>query len=334
MKTLKFGSKGNDVKELQKALNGTKFRPRLKVDGKFGEKTQAAVRTWQKHSQIKPDGVADPKTLGSLVIFDKIEEYPFTAPDSIVVDAAKRRKEGRERMHKVMALAAKSKLDKMGYREKLMPKVWKKAEDCWRTLERPTKALIFAEGVFVSADGQDPRTKAKLLKDGKANLFRAKSALKDYNKAMDEVERIMVDMEEIARDEELYTPIPETAHKMLRQLKTWRKEQQDSVLQKMKVCNEYNRPEFEDLRRRYLKVEALLDKVFTGVWTHQEILGNQQEMYNKYIKTKPRAVLIDLRKRMERQTKKVDTLMGSWDAISERKYKLDDELSKMARQAA
>lgn len=339
MKKLQNGSKGSDVKSLQKALNTTKFRARLKVDGKFGEKTEDAVRKWQKHNRLKVTGIAEKTTLASLGLGGSAsprskQDYPYVAPDSIVIDAKKRRNEGRARMQKVMRLAAKSKVPQMSYRQKLMPKVWQKAEARWRELERPTTALIFAEGVFISADGQDPRTKSKLLKDGKANMAKALGALKAYNAAMDEVERIMGDMEEIARDEVLYTPILLTARSLLLEMKKWRKDQQDSVLQKMKVCNTYHRPEFEAIRRRYLQVESLLDKSFKAVWTHQEILANQEDMYNKYINSKPRQVLLDLKKRMERQKRKVDAVVASWDAISRQKHALDDELSALAKKAA
>ena len=339
MKKLENGSKGSDVKSLQKALNNSKIRARLKLDGKFGAKTEGAVRKWQKHSRLKVNGVADQATLASLGLGGGTsrrsqQDYPFIAPDSIVIDAKKRRNDGRARMHKVMRLAAKSKVPKMSYRQKVMPKVWKKAEARWRELERPTMALIFAEGVFISADGQDPRTKSKLLKDGKANMAKALAALKAYNASMDEVERIMGDMESIARDEVLYTPIHLTARRLLLELKKWRRDQQDSVLQKMKVCNRYATPEFEAIRRRYLQIESLLDKRFKAVWTHQEILANQEEMYNKYIKSKPRQTLIDLRDRMERQKKKVDSVVASWDAVSQQKYALDEELSALARKAA
>ena len=128
-------------------------------------------------------GVAEKTTLASLDLGGgssrrSEQDYPFVAPDSIVIDAKKRKNEGRAHMQKVMRLASKSKVQKMSYRQKLLPKVWKKAEARWRELERPTMALIFAEGAYISADGQNPRIKSKLLKDGKANMAKALGALK------------------------------------------------------------------------------------------------------------------------------------------------------------
>ena len=47
---LKKGSKGEDVKKLQKFLG-------LKDDGDFGDKTEIAVKKWQKENGLKDDGI-------------------------------------------------------------------------------------------------------------------------------------------------------------------------------------------------------------------------------------------------------------------------------------
>jgi N-acetyl-anhydromuramyl-L-alanine amidase AmpD len=53
--TLKIGSRGNEVIELQKFL-------KLKPDGSFGPMTDRAVKKWQKAKGLKPDGIVGPKT--------------------------------------------------------------------------------------------------------------------------------------------------------------------------------------------------------------------------------------------------------------------------------
>jgi hypothetical protein len=55
-KTLKLGSTGAGVKELQKFLNAN-LGLNLKVDGKLGAKTIAIVKKWQKDHGLKADGV-------------------------------------------------------------------------------------------------------------------------------------------------------------------------------------------------------------------------------------------------------------------------------------
>ena len=59
---LKLGSEGEDVKKLQEKLSvdaGTAF-------GKFGPKTEAAVKAWQKSNGLKEDGIVGDTTWGKL----------------------------------------------------------------------------------------------------------------------------------------------------------------------------------------------------------------------------------------------------------------------------
>lgn len=55
-KPLQSGSTGINVKRVQQALMG------LEVDGKFGPKTDAAVRAFQKAHDLKVDGIVGPVT--------------------------------------------------------------------------------------------------------------------------------------------------------------------------------------------------------------------------------------------------------------------------------
>lgn len=57
---LKKGSKGDDVKKLQQALGG------LTIDGVFGAKTLAKVKSYQKSHRLTVDGVVGKQTAHSL----------------------------------------------------------------------------------------------------------------------------------------------------------------------------------------------------------------------------------------------------------------------------
>lgn len=59
MNTLKLGSRGEDVKTLQKKLN-------LQVDGIFGKLTDEAVREFQKEHNLAVDGIVGSKTWTAL----------------------------------------------------------------------------------------------------------------------------------------------------------------------------------------------------------------------------------------------------------------------------
>lgn len=63
MITIKKGSKGNEVKVLQLILGFTG----KEVDGVFGNKTQTALKKWQKNNSLTADGVAGAKTWAKIL---------------------------------------------------------------------------------------------------------------------------------------------------------------------------------------------------------------------------------------------------------------------------
>ncbi|WP_310603870.1 peptidoglycan-binding protein, partial [Anaerosporobacter sp.] len=58
---LKYGSRGEDVKQLQKVLNQFNCG-KLVIDGKYGPKTKKAIIEFQKKYGLKPDGIVGAKT--------------------------------------------------------------------------------------------------------------------------------------------------------------------------------------------------------------------------------------------------------------------------------
>ena len=61
---ISYGSRGDEVKELQTALNKNGYN--LSVDGIFGSKTQAAVKDYQTKNKLQVDGIVGKNTWGSL----------------------------------------------------------------------------------------------------------------------------------------------------------------------------------------------------------------------------------------------------------------------------
>ena len=68
-KTIKYGSSGEEVKKLQTELNKRGYK--LEVDGKFGAKTQSAVKDYQKKNNLSVDGIVGNNTWGSLTAGNK-----------------------------------------------------------------------------------------------------------------------------------------------------------------------------------------------------------------------------------------------------------------------
>lgn len=62
--TVRYGSSGSDVKKLQQELNKNGYK--LDVDGKFGSKTQSAVRDYQSKNGLSVDGIVGINTWSKL----------------------------------------------------------------------------------------------------------------------------------------------------------------------------------------------------------------------------------------------------------------------------
>jgi putative chitinase len=65
METLKMGSKGARVKDLQKKLKELGFNPGA-IDGDFGPAVQTALIAFQKSKGLLADGIAGPRTFAAL----------------------------------------------------------------------------------------------------------------------------------------------------------------------------------------------------------------------------------------------------------------------------
>lgn len=64
-RTLRLGSRGNDVSQLQKRLNELGYNAGS-ADGIFGSKTLSAVRAFQKAKGLTADGIVGSQTIGAL----------------------------------------------------------------------------------------------------------------------------------------------------------------------------------------------------------------------------------------------------------------------------
>jgi hypothetical protein len=77
--TIKYGSQGDDVKEVQRLLNANGYS--LDVDGVWGDQTEEAVRKYQKLNGLEVDGIVGTQTWGSLYGGNKNTTTPTTPPE-------------------------------------------------------------------------------------------------------------------------------------------------------------------------------------------------------------------------------------------------------------
>ena len=92
-RSLKKGITGSDVKTLQELLNQLAIvTPILTVDGDFGSKTEAAIKTFQKKAGIKQDGIYGDEThkarMGAVADDDAGKVAQSTSPDHPITDPA------------------------------------------------------------------------------------------------------------------------------------------------------------------------------------------------------------------------------------------------------
>lgn len=86
-----------NVKQLQADLNTLGAKPRLVVDGDYGPATKQAVVAYQRRAGLTPDGVAGPKTLGSIAASIKaVNRRPAPAPAPTPAPAVDHTKELRK----------------------------------------------------------------------------------------------------------------------------------------------------------------------------------------------------------------------------------------------
>ena len=76
--TLRKGARGDNVEELQAVLNA-KYGAALEVDGDFGAKTEAAVKSFQKAHGLTIDGIVGPKTWAALGVSSPESNAPSNA---------------------------------------------------------------------------------------------------------------------------------------------------------------------------------------------------------------------------------------------------------------
>jgi hypothetical protein len=83
MRLLRIGSVGDDVRQLQVALNARGWKPALDADRRFGPLTRTAVLSYQAQKGLEVDGIVGPQTLAALAMSTDYVEPAKVTPSGL-----------------------------------------------------------------------------------------------------------------------------------------------------------------------------------------------------------------------------------------------------------
>lgn len=150
-KLLKYGCRGENVKDLQQKLLDKKYSlPRKGADGWFGPETRAAVKSFQKDNGLSADGIVGPKTLA------KLETSKPSNSTSVV-----------EPKEDTVSPTPKSKPESTSNSEKTLSTKDAAAPKSDEKAAKEDKGFYWMANKYQNASPQDkPRVKQELLKAG------------------------------------------------------------------------------------------------------------------------------------------------------------------------
>ncbi|MEL6219612.1 MAG: peptidoglycan-binding domain-containing protein [Pseudomonadota bacterium] len=109
MSHLKFGDKGNGVKNLQRKLQKVGVRPKVTVNGEFDETTDKAVKAFQKKIGMEPTGRACGNTLYGIELNGKPVKWTLRDVSGPATSLAAKRRDLAKSRIAIMKLARENK---------------------------------------------------------------------------------------------------------------------------------------------------------------------------------------------------------------------------------
>ncbi|MEX0349360.1 MAG: peptidoglycan-binding protein [Paracoccaceae bacterium] len=338
MKKLKKGSKGSDVKTLQTTLNKTPPKAKLKVDGDFGAKTEAAVKAFQKAKRLKQDGIVGEKTLSALGLSkrkDPALEWPWPDMDPTIDSNAKLHLETREIIDKALRIAGKIKTAEMIALEKKMLAELKNLTRQFLAHDKPARAVVVLERAFLKAKRDKPADCPGILKKAKKLAEASVKASIAWTHTTDRVHDLAAEIKKKAAEN---PPMPrpvEKTRKRISRYKQLRKADDESMKKSLELCRRHSSPGVDVVRDKFLELEKTANN--PGNSSVPQIMRNLVELevreikYNKSIRSAP----IEKVRRALHDIKVLDETIGGLEKARllrlKKKAALDKELVKQVK---
>ncbi|WP_171180116.1 peptidoglycan-binding protein [Ruegeria sp. HKCCD8929] len=339
MKKLKKGTKGSDVKALQTALNKTPPKAKLKIDGIFGDKTEAAVKAFQKAKRLKQDGIAGEKTQAALGIGkrkDKSIEWPWPDIEQTIGAGAKIYGKQIDIVNAALRMAGKVKTAEMAALEKRLLAALKELTRLYRAQDKPARAVVVLERSFLKAKQSNPSACAGIVKKAKKLAEASVKATIASVEIGETIEKLAADIKRAGSNPPVPRPVEKT-RKRLARYKSLRKDDEKSLKKSLQLCRRHPSPGVDALRDKYLAMEK--EANISGNSSVPEIMRRLVELevleikYNKAIRSLP---VRELRRAMEK-IKLIEDIIETLEkgrlARLKRKAALDKELIKQIKLA-
>lgn len=337
MKKLKKGSKGSEVKALQTALNKTPPKAKLKTDGIFGAKTEAAVKAFQKAKRFKQDGIAGEDTLGALGIGKRKSpdiEWPWPAMEQTVGEGAKIYLKQMDIANAALRVAGKVKTVEMAALQKKLLAALKEYNRLFRAQDKPARAIVVLERAFLKAKRDNPSACAGIVKKAKKLADASVKATLATVDVGETIDGLAADIKRVAAVAPEPRPVEKT-RKRLARYKALRKSDQKSMEKSLELCRRHSSPGVDAVRDKFLALENEANK--SGNSSVDEIMHRLVELevleikYNKAIRTQPTNELRKARQKIDLIEKTVEGLEQGRRIRLKQKAALDKELVKQVK---
>ncbi|MFA3921039.1 peptidoglycan-binding domain-containing protein [Ruegeria hyattellae] len=337
MKKLKMGSKGPDVKTLQTTLNKTPPKAKLKIDGIFGVKTEAAVKAFQKAKRLKQDGIAGEKTLGALGLHkNKSQEvdWPWPEMDKSIRSNHKVYATHRRIVSAALKLAGKTKTAEMAALQKKMQAALKELNHTFLAQDKPARAVVVLERAFQKAKRGNPSACAGVVKKAKKLSETSANAAITLLSAEETVEALAVEIKQAASNAPERRPVEKTRKRITR-YKSLGVADKKSMDKSLELCRRHSSPGVDAVRDKYLEMietaNAYGNSSVDQIMRHLVDLEVLEIKYNNAIKSAPARELSRALEKIKFDEKTIEGLEKSRLIRLKKKAALDKELVKQIK---